>query len=931
MATGLRFEEQLDGYFGPNIRDFKDGEDYGIRHENTVLFDVKVEIDSIDRFVGMSKHEALFEGFFSLKSLAGENKMKIENGKYNLMNIDPKTGHRNICYRFNFKDPGGKEYYFFGYKDVYNDRGKLDMTDDLTTLFVRVYEGHDDTGKIYGSGIMYFRTRDLVPLTLSMKPFNHSSWIEGRRAVLKYLALFMGEAMKTFMHGARFTYNTRYENLVLSGKLADDVNGNKETKDFFFFSGEHDKGFPWGDEETMSDVALLIIDSNGNTEKYGMTMRALEGLRVDIERNVYSYKGDLYKIENGNTISFSEIHNTNLQQNIKKVFADFEFSLDADKYNRKIDLTFPLIEKFERIIPDKYEDEIKKLFPFLGPLGVFITPYKIKIRHGRLNIKDNGNESNYVIDRENTLGEGEISDINNLKEPTLDYNYFCGINPQTDKIFLKINSGTLRNERDLYFKDMFDKALGKVVKRNIKKNVVLGDSVEDNDSQPQVVDNNIFSILNDHYPIATFERRVVKMKDRDQTFYALEEYVNPINLAPINSDETATVAVGTYKDIDNNDGSAPSDDMVKDVYTRKEKTEVLDYVIEESGFFDVLEKQFNDSGKTNKKDFSIIIKPNFMFTYSKDDRTTFTDPVLVEYLIERLEGRQYTNIKIAEAECTLSVFFQNRDVKAVAEYIGYKNTSLNRMIDMTEGNNTEEVDFGGRLGLHPVDRDWANADFRISFAKNKTHSYAFYTLTLKNIYGALSKKFKYKVYHHELDDIYGTTIDFIKKYKVHFGFIDAIISADGPFGIFADPCPQLTKTIIGGENIVAVDWVGSGKMSLDPMISKYMQEAVEAFGKPRIKIVGDGRTYKYWANIPRISSIFSHGMLDKHYLFGFIIYYTLSEMDSNAFPSQPSQSEFINSLRDLAAPMRELIFKEPDQQPSGLHNFINQVVLRMMQ
>ncbi|WP_133111586.1 DUF362 domain-containing protein, partial [Candidatus Scalindua japonica] len=285
----------------------------------------------------------------------------------------------------------------------------------------------------------------------------------------------------------------------------------------------------------------------------------------------------------------------------------------------------------------------------------------------------------------------------------------------------------------------------------------------------------------------------------------------------------------------------------------------------------------------------------------------------------------------AEAECTLSVFFQNRDVKSVAKYIGYSDASLAKVIDMTEGNNTEEVDFGGRLGKHPVDRDWANADFRISFAKNKTHSYAFYTLTMKNIYGALSKKYKYKVYHHEFDDIYGTTIDFIKKYKVHFGFIDAIISADGPFGIFADPCPQLTGTIIGGEDIVAVDWVGAGKMSLDPMISRYMQEAVEAFGKPAIKIVGDGRPYKYWANVPRISSIFSHGMLDRHYLFGFIIYYTMSEMDPDVFPSQPSQSDFINALRDLSAPLRELVFKEPGQQPSELHKFVNEIVIRMMQ
>jgi hypothetical protein len=75
MAAGLRFQEQLDGYFGPNLRSFKDGEDYGIVNGNTVLFDVKVEIDSIDKFVGLSAHEAPFVGTFYLKSLAGDKKM----------------------------------------------------------------------------------------------------------------------------------------------------------------------------------------------------------------------------------------------------------------------------------------------------------------------------------------------------------------------------------------------------------------------------------------------------------------------------------------------------------------------------------------------------------------------------------------------------------------------------------------------------------------------------------------------------------------------------------------------------------------------------------------------------------------------------------------------------------------------------------------
>jgi uncharacterized protein (DUF362 family) len=129
--------------------------------------------------------------------------------------------------------------------------------------------------------------------------------------------------------------------------------------------------------------------------------------------------------------------------------------------------------------------------------------------------------------------------------------------------------------------------------------------------------------------------------------------------------------------------------------------------------------------------------------------------------------------------------------------------------------------FRGKLGQHWVGRSWKEADFRVSFAKNKTHTWAWYTLTIKNVYGALPLQDKLKEYHTERE-IYYPTIDFLVEFPVHYGLIDAYWSADGPFGIFADKEPNLTQTIIGGENLLAVDWVGASKMGLDPLVSRYM-------------------------------------------------------------------------------------------------------------
>jgi uncharacterized protein (DUF362 family) len=923
---GIRFEETMDGYLGENIRDFRDGEDYGIRHNNTVKFDVRIEIDSVDEFIQVSSHQAGLRGKFYCKSLGGEKGMAIKRGRFNLFDIDPQTGHRNMIYSFNFNGPDGKRYHLSGLKDVFNDKG-VDLFEDITTLFVRIYQGKDETGSLYGSGVMYFRINDMASIfkmIMSSEVTGARNFFEEYATLAKFAGFFTAETLKTYAPGPRFMYSTRYENLVLSGNLK--KKGEDTPREFFFFSGEHDKGFPWGDEETMSDLALLISDGQDGYLRYGITRQSLKGLKVGLESDSYTYSGELYRITDGQSVSFSEIKDYKEGGNIEKVRARIKLTLEVQRYNTKVDMSFKPIEQLAGVIPDKFEDDVRRYLTFFPLLGYFTVPHRVKVKRGTIRITDTNATTTYTIDPKNAFGEGELGEINNLREPSLYYNYLCGIDPAEQTLFLKISSGTLRNERECYFKDFVDKALGKAIQRDIKKNLMLKESIEENPSELAVVKDDILTLVNDHYPTGVFLRRVVSVKNNGRTFYGLEEYMDAINKAPINSDKEATVAVFTYKDADKWDGRAPGEQEVLKIYNSKEKFEVLGRAIDESGLFQTLDKALEDSGK-NREDFSIIIKPNFMFFYSLKDKSTFTDPALVEHLAERIYEKGFRNIKIAEARSTLSVFFDNRDVKSVAQHMGYREGDKYRIVDLSE--DLEEWDYGGKLGRHYVNNDWKSADFRISFAKNKTHAYAYYTLAIKNIYGALPEEYKFKVYHCDMGDIYEPTIDYIKAFPIHFGLIDAVVSADGPFGIFADPYPQLTMTIIAGENSVAVDWVGAAKMGIDPMLSRYIQEAVKAFGKPRIRVKGNDQLYRFWANTPRIASRGAH-MLDRHYTFGYPFYYIMSEMDP-AFPPKPSESALLDELRSLFADAREIFFKNPHHPPSWLHEAINKVIFRLWQ
>jgi uncharacterized protein (DUF362 family) len=302
-----------------------------------------------------------------------------------------------------------------------------------------------------------------------------------------------------------------------------------------------------------------------------------------------------------------------------------------------------------------------------------------------------------------------------------------------------------------------------------------------------------------------------------------------------------------------------------------------------------------------------------MFAYNKRDRTTFTDPELVGHLVKRLRAAGFEKISVVEAQSTYGEYFDKRSVLEMADYLGFDGEAGYEVVDMTK-DALDKEHLGPHLGYHPVSRSWKNADFRISFAKNKTHAYSYYTLTLKNIYGALPLANKFKEYHCDRD-IYHTTVEYLAAFPVHFGLVDATVSADGPFGIFADTRPNQTHTIIGGADLVAVDWVAATKMGIDPMISQYVRLAVEAFGKPEIHFVGDGTPYRPWLNVPVVLTLFSHKGVDADYHFGNLFYMVSAQMDETHF-THKSKALHIRLLRKLTLPLRRTLFLRTNEDPS---------------
>jgi uncharacterized protein (DUF362 family) len=817
-------------------------------------------------------------GTISYKPL-GQN-LPIRDGVFTLLKPDPASGTRQMAYSFSFIGSDGDDYFLHGYKVIHDDPG-IDVLEDMTRLFTRIYHGRRIDETPIASGILTFRLLDFPSMLASFEVTNTLSPITKLRTLSAFVKFCYGEIRETYLPG--LAYRTRYENLVLRGKIHSEEGG---FRNFFFFSGIHDKDFPWGDDGVFWDIALIVQKSDGSWERYVLTDRIVENLKLDVEKGVYQYEGPIYQLVEGYSVSKADLEKSPLPGHLRKIDAKIEIHFNCKSYPT-VDVPFPIVSNFEKLVPRQYRKAVRELLRRVGSLGLHLTPNRVLVSEGQITLKDDSKTETLTLEANQTMGEAEISTLKNIRWPTLYYNYFCALDPESEHIYVKIRSDVFRKNRTDYLKDKVEQLLGKIIDHIASMDLdIQGDQSkilsEDEVISFKMKDENVLEINNDHFPTATFQRRVVAMTDdQGKLFYALEEDMDPHILRSIHSDKLVKVAA------------------VKD----SDKFNALKSVLEATEFFQKLDKACESSGKS-KEDFAIIVKPNFMFMYSTKDRSTYTDPELVEYLVTAMYDSGYRNLAVGEARSTYGTFFTNREVKTVAEFIGLKGRNY-RIIDLSE--DLEEFQYSGKLGRHYVNRDWKNADFRISFAKNKTHVYTYYTLTIKNIYGALPMENKFFEYHHERD-IFSTTIEFIKHFPVHFGFIDAYVSADGPFGIFADKNPNKTETVIGSEDIVATDWVGAEKMGVDPMISDYMKQAVEAFGKPQVKLVGDRTLYPDWVNAWDVFPPFLFKGIDKYYYFGNLVYSVFAYMDPKFQYKDPSLAK--RFLRLLADPITDLFFQK---------------------
>lgn len=863
-------------------------------------FEVSIRIPDLAHFFDDPEHRADLTGTVTSSDLGGT--FPVSDGAFQLFAAGA-AGIRQLRYHFRFT-AGGAAYSLYGHKDVHDDAG-LDVVKDLTCLYTDVYRGDTAAAPLYGSGELHFGLDRLPALLASFRVQNATHWTQELAARVAFTSFAWGHVRDEYLDKARLFYDTRYDNLALGGRL----HTPSGSAPFLLVSGVHDKGFPWGDGELFSDLLLALEDGRGGYRRFAITDRVLAGLQLDIDEGTYRYSGPLYAIQDGFGTSFSEMRRHT--PSLKEVRAEIAIRFRTTRHDA-VSFPFPLVSPIVRKLSSELQKHLREALPGEALPGIFITPHLAAVESGTIALDD----QSWEIDAARSTGECEHGIFRNIKEPTLLYGYLCALRPDRRSACVQIQSRTFRNDKQYWVRDWADAALGVAVERTSSAEIAMIEGActvrplppagkpGDRAVALRKIGAPILEVNNDHFPTAVFQRRVVQVEDAAGVrCLALEEDTRAMRLEAIGCQRQSTVAVIRGED----------------------KLLSLDCVLNAARFDDLLENHWRASGK-DRASFSIALKPNFMFAYDRRDRSTYTDPELVGHLVRRIRSRGFARIQVVEAQSTYGEYFDKRSVREMAEYLGYNGAAGYQIVDMTLDADEQRY-LGPRLGTHPVSRAWREADFRISFAKNKTHAYSYFTLTLKNIYGALPMANKFREYHCRRD-IYHTAMEYLSAFPVHFGLVDAWLSADGPFGVFARPAPNETKTIIGGDDLVAVDWVGASKMGLDPMLSKHVELAVGLFGKPEIRLIGDANPYRPWLNVPAALTAAARKGMDAEYTFGNLLYSVAAQMDETHFKHTGNQW-YVKMLRALTVPLRRAFFLRSGEHPAAANKFFSWLFYRL--
>jgi uncharacterized protein (DUF362 family) len=215
---------------------------------------------------------------------------------------------------------------------------------------------------------------------------------------------------------------------------------------------------------------------------------------------------------------------------------------------------------------------------------------------------------------------------------------------------------------------------------------------------------------------------------------------------------------------------------------------------------------------------NVLIKVNFITTETWDSGAT-TDPIVVEAIIKKLQ-RFPLKISVVESDATMTnatKAFEATGMKEMCKQNGVECLNLRHVKDKVK----IEIPNGDALKQITVPRIVKESAI-ISAAKMKTHMATKVTLGMKNMFGLLPDKMKFK-YHTK--GISKVIVDINSVIKPVFTVIDGFVAMEGR-GPSGGPTVKM-DLIIAGKDVVATDATAARVMGFDPVEISHIRTAYQ--------------------------------------------------------------------------------------------------------
>ncbi|MES2679500.1 MAG: hypothetical protein V4635_06420 [Bacteroidota bacterium] len=242
----------------------------------------------------------------------------------------------------------------------------------------------------------------------------------------------------------------------------------------------------------------------------------------------------------------------------------------------------------------------------------------------------------------------------------------------------------------------------------------------------------------------------------------------------------------------------------------------------------------------------IVIKVSFSMGYNKQDLSPIGDAVLIKKFAEYIYKLGFKNIKVIDIDSIYINFYKNRSVTELARYFHFE-SEYYQIVNATE--ELEEHYFTRGIGNYKVSKTWKDSDFRINFAKVKSHPTEMALLSISNLEW-LTGNAKEFVFVDRVVNRETTTCMLLDDFPPDFTIVEAYdLVPIGILGVMGCKNPISPRRFYFGTDIISVDLTIARHLNIAPIPEKSsLKNTLYWFGieKLEYKIVGEDSIIREW-------------------------------------------------------------------------------------